>query len=295
MPTTYAHYRFGDKAIETFPSKYQEIIKSYRDEFNYGVHGPDIFFYYDCMHHNEVNKYGTWLHEHVEFRKVVEHFRELYRKHDNKDAAMSYLLGFLCHFALDSYCHGYIDHKAETVGPSHGRIESQLDRYFLIKDGFDPLKKSVTSSLKPTKTCCHNIAQMYDNFDEATTTKALKDQKVYLNVLKDSNSFKRLLLKKLMKTIKAESYMDLLMDTYNDPRCESSNMRIDKYFDKALEHLPTLAKSYIDYLENDVPLEEYFKRNFIGMSNYKTIPVLEVEEEKNYIVDFQKYEGDNQL
>lgn len=292
MPTTYAHYRFGDKAICLFPSNYQDAINSYRDEFNYGVHGPDIFFYYDCLHHNDVNEYGTWIHEQVEFKEVLKSFKEMYKKHDNKKAAMSYLLGFLCHFALDSYAHGYIDAKAETVGPVHSRIESQYDRYCLIKDGYNPVKTYTTFSLKPTKSCCHNIAQLYDKYDEETITKSLKDHVKYLDILKDTNFIKRFILKTIFKLMKNDFYAGLLIDSYNDPTCEASNMRIDKYFDKALEHLPILAKSYIDYFENDIPLDEYFRRNFIGQKSYKQIPILDVEEEKLYQVEFSKYEGD---
>lgn len=292
MPTTYAHYRFGDKAISLFPSNYQNAINSYRDEFNYGVHGPDIFFYYDCIHHNDVNKYGTWMHEKVEFKEILKNFKEMFKKHNNKQAAMSYLLGFLCHFALDSYAHGYIEVKAETVGPCHSRIESQYDRYCLIKDGYNPVKTLTTFSLKPTESCCHNIAQLYDKFDEKTITKTLRDHVKYLNILKDTNFIKRFILKTIFKIMKNDFYAGLLIDSYNDKTCESSNIRIDKYFDKALEHLPTLAKSFIDYFENDTPLDEYFRCDFAGQRDHKQIPVLDVEEEKFYQVEFRKYEGD---
>ena len=56
MPTTYAHYRFGDKCINTLPNNLKEIINNNREIFNYGVHGPDIFFYYNCLKHNSINQ-----------------------------------------------------------------------------------------------------------------------------------------------------------------------------------------------------------------------------------------------
>ena len=288
MPTTYAHWRFGEHCIKTLPEDLQKTVNKYRHEFDFGVHGPDIFFYYDALKHNDVNRYGTWLHDQP-FKDTLEKtFKPQYLKHENKEAALSYLLGFLCHFTLDSYCHGYIDRKDEVSGCSHGRIEAQLDRYFLIKDGFDPVKKSVTFSLKPTAECCRNIALMYDKFDEKTVAKSLKDQLFYLNLLKDNSDIKRALLRTAMKLAKANSFLDLLIGKEEDPRCRDSMLRLDKYFEKAKEHYPILAKNFVEYLNNDAPLDDYFHNHFCPKEDYKEIPILSYEDELNYQVDFQK-------
>lgn len=288
MPTTYAHWRFGDKCIPTLPEDLQNIIHKYRNEFDYGVHGPDIFFYYNCLKHNEVNKYGTWMHDQP-FRDTLKNtFKPMYKRHDNREAALSYLLGFLCHFTLDSYCHGYIDRKDEVSGCSHGRIESQYDRHLLIKDGFDPIKKSVTFSLKPTESCCHNIAQMYTRFDEKTVAKTLKDQLFYLNLLKDDSDIKRGLLRTAMKLAKTYSFLDLLIGKTEDERCKDSMLRLDKYFDKAREHYPALAANLVAWLDDKAELDEYFHNHFCPKPDYKEIPILSYDEELNYQVDFQK-------
>ena len=63
MPTTYAHWRFGDKCIRMLPDDLQNIILNNRAIFDYGVHGPDIFFYYNCLKYNEVNRYGSAMHD----------------------------------------------------------------------------------------------------------------------------------------------------------------------------------------------------------------------------------------
>jgi len=56
MPTTYTHWRFGNDIICTLPDKYQNIINKHRHEFDFGVHGPDMFFYHDVFKKNEVTK-----------------------------------------------------------------------------------------------------------------------------------------------------------------------------------------------------------------------------------------------
>lgn len=288
MPTTYAHWRFGDRCIATLPSKYQELIRRYRNEFNFGVHGPDVLFYYKCIKHNEVNKYGTWMHENISFKETLKMFKNNWKKHDNKPAGLSYMLGFLCHFTLDSYCHGYIDHKAQEIGPSHGKIESQYDRHLLKLDGYNPVLKGVTFSLHPTKSCCHNVAQMYDRFSEEIITKSMHDQVFYLKLLKDRTDIKRNFLSKLMDHYNAPQFKDLMLGKEDDPACADSNMRLDKLFSKAREHYPILAKSYVDYFENDGELDNYFNNHFAPKPDYKSIPLLSLKDEENYVVDFQK-------
>jgi len=287
MPTTYTHYRFGDKCIQTLSDKYKDICQKYRDEFNFGVHGPDIFFYYDALKGSEVSKYGTWMHDQP-FKDHLFMFKKNLKNHDNKDAALSYLLGFTCHFTLDSYCHGYIDHKDEEHHISHGHIEAEFDRWFLKKDGYDPVKTSVTTSLKPSKKVAHNIAQLFDRYDDDVIYKTLKDQVLYLNLLKDDSDLKRNFLSFFMDIAKVSKFKELFINKEDDPRCLSSMMRLEKYFNKAVEHYPILAKSLISYLFEDKPLDDYFHNHFCPKPDYKSIPLLDVEEELKYQVDFQK-------
>ena len=61
MPTTYAHWRFGNTCIPTLDQDLQTMIRSYREVFDYGVHVPDIFFYYHCLKANKINEYGNYL------------------------------------------------------------------------------------------------------------------------------------------------------------------------------------------------------------------------------------------
>ena len=287
MPTTYAHWRFGDTVRKTLPEEYQSIIDQYRELYDFGVHGPDIFFYYDCLRPNEVNHFGENMHE-VAMKEHLKEFKRNWESSSNKEAAMAYLLGFLAHFTLDSYCHGYIDHKAEEEGPSHGKIESQYDRHLLIKDGYDPIKTSVTTSLHPSWFNAAVIAQLFDRWDEKTIYKVLKDQLFYLNLLKDNSDVKRFVLQKAMKAAKVYSYLDLLIGKSEHPLCRASNMRLDKYYEKAAEHYPLLAESMIAYIKEGKELDPYFHNHFCPKEDYKDIPLFPVEEEKKYTVDFQK-------
>lgn len=288
MPTTYTHWRFGDKCIKTLPIDLQEIINNNREIFDFGVHGPDIFFYYNALKFNKINKYGHDLHD-IPFKETLEKMKPFYKACDDKDAALSYLLGFCAHFTLDSYCHGYIDLVAESGGASHGKIESQFDRYLLIKDGYDANKQSVTFSLKPSKKLGHVIGQLFPELGEKICTKTIKDQLFYLNMLRDDSKLKRVILEKAMDAFNAKSFKELLLTDKNDPRCKATNERLNKYFKIAVRHYPLLATNLVKYLNDEEDLDPYYHNHFVPKEDYKEIPLYDYEDELNYeINDFQK-------
>lgn len=45
MPTSYAHYKFGQKVVEKLPEKYQYFAYEYPEYFYPALHGPDLTFY----------------------------------------------------------------------------------------------------------------------------------------------------------------------------------------------------------------------------------------------------------
>lgn len=283
MPTTYAHWRFGDKCIRMLPDDLQNIILNNRAIFDYGVHGPDIFFYYNCLKHNEVNRYGSAMHD-IPYKDTLAQIKENFKKAENKDMALSYLLGFTCHFTLDSYCHGFIEKVDETMPYSHGKIESQFDRYLLIKDGFNPVTKSVTDMFHPDKKMAKVISGLFNKFDEDIIYKTLKDQKLYLNLLKDNSDIKRFFLTTAMDIAKVPSFKDLLITKENVEELKPVNIRLNKYFDMALKHYPVLADSLIGYLSDKNELNTYFKHNFSFKEDYRNLEILPLDEELKYKV-----------
>ena len=283
MPTTYAHWRFGDKCIRMLPDDLQNIILNNRAIFDYGVHGPDIFFYYNCLKHNEVNRYGSAMHD-IPYKDTLAQIKENFKKTENKDMALSYLLGFTCHFTLDSYCHGFIEKVDETMPYSHGKLESQFDRYLLIKDGFNPVTKSVTDMFHPDKKMAKVISGLFNKFDEDIIYKTLKDQKLYLNLLKDNSDIKRFFLTTAMDIAKVPSFKDLLITKENVEELKPVNIRLNKYFDMALKHYPVLADSLIGYLSDKNELNTYFKHNFSFKEDYRNLEILPLDEELKYKV-----------
>ena len=49
MPSTYAHYTFGERMLPLFPAKIRALIQENRALYDIGLHGPDILFYYKAL------------------------------------------------------------------------------------------------------------------------------------------------------------------------------------------------------------------------------------------------------
>ena len=108
MPSMYAHYTFGSKVFKALPKSARDIIKRNKELYLIGLQGPDILFYYRPLSKNRINRYGYGMHD----RPASEFFipaASKYVKSGRNEAMLAYLLGFICHFSLDSTCHGYIE------------------------------------------------------------------------------------------------------------------------------------------------------------------------------------------
>ena len=49
MPANYAHYRFGKQLLSGMCPNDRRSIQRFRRLYDMGLHGPDIFFYYNPL------------------------------------------------------------------------------------------------------------------------------------------------------------------------------------------------------------------------------------------------------
>lgn len=176
MPAIYAHFRLGEEVREELDGEEKRAVEAYPELFGIGTHGPDILFYYRPLFHNEVSGLGHRIHAEagsVFFARAAEVLnsggeRPAGAAEDGKTeavpcdpASLAYIYGVLCHFALDVSCHGYIGEYIESHGVSHAKIESELDRELMVRDGFDPVGHSIVGHLVPSEENARVIARFY--------------------------------------------------------------------------------------------------------------------------------------
>jgi len=75
--------------------------------------------------------------------------------------ARGYAAGFLCHFALDSRCHAYVEEKVWTEGLSHAGMEGELDRALMLRDRRDPFRAPALDQLSLPQGLAETAAALY--------------------------------------------------------------------------------------------------------------------------------------
>ncbi|MBQ3265287.1 MAG: zinc dependent phospholipase C family protein [Ruminococcus sp.] len=108
MPDIVVHTAFGAEVSERMGLAVDSDI------FRFGCLGPDPYLFYHFYvppFHNRVNRYSSVM-----------------RRAADSCEVFSYLAGFLCHYALDSDTHPYINRKAKNRFSMHMAIEHKLDR-----------------------------------------------------------------------------------------------------------------------------------------------------------------------
>ena len=98
MPTTYTHYRFGKDVLSCLSLPLRNSINEYRELFDIGLHGPDIFFYYRAMHKNKVNQIGYRMHEEQASKFFLSWKRKCLKERADEDGRQGLSLWFYLSF-----------------------------------------------------------------------------------------------------------------------------------------------------------------------------------------------------
>lgn len=210
MPTTYAHYTFGMKVYQLLNKEAKSIIDKHKSLYLVGLHGPDILFYHKPLKNNEVVKVGHAIHDQAALAFYQKARVQLAQCLD-KEAGTSYLLGFFCHFMLDSECHPIVRNKTKREGLAHNKLERELDRVMMIRENLDP------NSYRPTQHLTLNpgdekvIACFYPEITPQQIDKSVKDMKQYLEFLVSPAKVKHTLLLCTLKLFGSKKNLDGLL------------------------------------------------------------------------------------
>lgn len=262
MPTTYAHYRLGDAVVKKLPSSVKKIVSAHRGLFDIGVHGPDIFFYHNPILKSDLVRLGERMH-HESGATFFKRASAVVHKNNQKEAHMAYLFGFLCHFAMDVTCHGYIGEMIEKTGVGHFEIEAEFDRELLQTDGYEAVSKCLTGHLHVTREHVCVISDFWQEVSVKQTKQTLKRMIFFLNVLRAPSRVKRGILLGLMKlTGFYETLHGLIINYKANPLCKESTQWLMEHFDEAVALAVNLIVEYEKYLQTGGTLSEKFSYDF---------------------------------
>ena len=261
MPTTYAHYTFGQEVLKLLDKDIKKAVNKNIDLFNIGLHGPDILFYYQPLKSNRISKIGHSLHK-LTADIFFENARNVIKNCPDYDASSAYILGFICHFMLDSQCHPFIRQK-ESRNLTHGAIETEFDRLFMLKNNLKPISFKPTAHIVPNLYNAEVISWFFKDLSKDEVFKSLKSMKFYLNFLVSPNRLKRSLIVAGLKISgNYDGMIGLIMKYEPINECKEINKKLFELFNKSIAPTAEIIEEFYKNIKSNEKLDERFKRNF---------------------------------
>ena len=261
MPTTYTHDLFGKAVYQRLPEEMKEIIMHCRMAYLIGLHGPDILFYYRPFLKNEINQTGHKMHDEIAadfFLSCKEKYRET-----GDQTLLVYILGFICHYMLDSTCHPYIYRYMEKTGAKHDEIETELDRALMEKYGHNPFSFHPASGLHPEKDEVRAAAAALEGISEKKLRKCLRGMRFYTGVTVCRNPLKRKLLLRLLRIFKVyDETQGRILRKKPVSRCQESTGELVSMVKCAVPETVTVLEEFYNTLGEEGHINYRFQRNY---------------------------------
>lgn len=262
MPASYAHLCYGQMVYRKFPAGLREQIRRHPQAFLVGLHGPDLFFFYRPYKvNNKIAAIGHRAHGVPSLPFFQEGRNLLCREYDEETE--NYLLGFLCHFALDSSCHPYISAYEKEREVRHSEIETELDRALMQRRGKDPLCTDPVAHLRPNFRLAEKIASLFPEAAPVTVYCCMKDFQRYSRLLICRGEKKERLLRHILELGGKKNFIaGMVMGHRRYEGCgESTEVLLEK-MKKAVPLGTELAEQFHRCCRDGSPLDERLDRDY---------------------------------
>lgn len=154
MPGLITNYLFGEQAYQTLSSGYlKETINKNTNAYRMGLQGPDIFYYYlspymrrrknnicNILHEKHTGIFIDNMLEYVDFLETEE-----------REICLSYIAGFLCHYALDIHTHPYLHYRMKADLELHPELHRDAFYYRRLETLMDSLLLKRMNHMEPSQ------------------------------------------------------------------------------------------------------------------------------------------------
>lgn len=261
MPTTYAHVSFGDRVYNGLDFEIKELLTAHLSLFQIGLHGPDIFLYYMPLRPDPIKSIGRRIHKEPASR-FLANGKIIMQESPYQDASTAYLLGFLCHFMLDSECHPLV-RDFESPNLLHNEIETEFDRALLLRDNKNPLTYRPTAHLNSDPEIIRCISGFYDGASPEEVRDSIHSMKRYLNLFVAPKNPKRALLVAALQVFGVYPRLKgMLMSHVPNPVCDRINIGLLDAFDDAVTPTIEILHEFYLHRHDDTPLNQRLDRDF---------------------------------
>ena len=262
MPNYYAHLKFGEKVLEELPVSLAEAVDREREAFDLGCLGPDPLFFYHPIRPNAVRREGVRMHRNSAL-PAVERLRQAIE--DEVPMSVGYGTGFLCHLALDSACHGYVNHRAADGPISHMAMEGEYDRMLLENDGLDASEKAHLPRISNDDAVWAAAAQAFVHASPGQMRRAYRSMHFFSSFLARANG------RATGKVIGAVSHMlpissakGIALKAQPHPAAAESNEALDRLLEAAVPVTAEQITAFFRAIRAEDPVPRWFDRDFKG-------------------------------
>lgn len=262
MPAFYAHDRFGKQVAEHLDDELKKTVKEHFRQFRIGLQGPDLLFFYRPYRPNRVARYGNHLHD-ISAYPFFQNAIRIVRKKGRKSREYAYLMGFVCHFILDSECHPYVEAYIKESGVRHLEIEEEFEKMLLRADGKDPFAYPLAKLVPVDIATADAIWPFYDGIGRKKILQCLKDMRMVKRIFTAPGPFKQKVINGALRLSGKYAEMKGLMNQRIDnARCGKSNEELMRRFDASVELAVQMLESLDESIWKRKELNERFDRAF---------------------------------
>ena len=185
------------------------------------------------------------------------------RKKGAASREYAYLMGFVCHFILDSECHPYVESYIEKSGVQHLEIEEEFEKKLMRMDGKDPFSYPLARLVPVDIATADAIWPFYDNISRKTVMQSLRDLRLIKQIFTAPGAVKYKMVNTGLKLSGHYADMKGLMNQRRDnPKCEESNEELMRRFDEAADLAARMIISLDESIWSRKELDERFDRTF---------------------------------
>lgn len=257
MPSSYAHYRFGAQALELMDGNLRRRVQHFRQMYDVGIHGPDLFFYYNPILPTSTGALGSSFHKQTGQAFFTRAAAAL-RQHPS-EGGMAYLFGVLAHYCLDAACHPLVTQTAAEGKIGHTELETEFDRYLLDLDGKRPtVCYDGSDRMRLTRGECLTVSAFYPPASSYTISRCVKNMHRITHFLssRDRKRVRRLI------GLGGKRALEMVMTNMPNANCSHLDEPLLRLYETALQHFGVCAPALLEHLSTGEPLGSEFEAIF---------------------------------
>ncbi len=262
MPAIYAHDTFGRIVYKELEGDIHWMVHKYQEYFRIGLQGPDFLFFYHPLKKNPIREYGNRLHEELA-AGFFERAREILADRGKDTPHCAYILGVICHFMLDSECHGYVEEMMEETGISHNEIETEFDRSLMLRAKQDPTQFRVGRVIPTDEAVAWVMSEFYEGISPHQVRQCLKSMRRTKNLLHIDGKKKEAVVTGIMKAARQyDNYGGVVMGLTANEACRPISRELFARYKAAVQPTVTMIYKYYQAIDSGEALSARFNRNY---------------------------------